>query len=292
PMTESISLRSTSRLTSVIACTPPNFLETLWMRSCTSPVPRARSLMRLVSSASDVLGSSSCRKRFLYAASYACPMRLSSRGRRYGDRPLVPAKTAPSSRPASSAPRPCRYWRCVWCGLLMMRTLLLALLALTWVDQGAYAQAKSRPATASDFAGVFQLIDYPLEQQPRHFKENPWPAPCQFFGHYPDGYWLHQQQTALREAQAQSAGCRNAIPSNKPALPQTVRWKMLKDGFVLIDRADYRVQEIWKVDHMNAPTHLDTINLNRRELIMQLLDRTGKQLVWIRLLRRVGDVRN
>jgi len=49
------------------------------------------------------------------------------------------------------------------------------------------------------------------------------------------------------------------------------------------------VQEIWKVDHINGPTHVDTINLNRSDLIMQLLDRTGKQLVWIRLLRRVGD---
>jgi len=171
----------------------------------------------------------------------------------------------------------------------MMRILLLALLALTWANQGAYAQARSHPATASDFAGVFQLIDYPPEQQPKYFKENPWPAPCQFFGHYPDGYWLHQQQTAPRREQGQSGSCTNAIPSKKPALPQTVSWKMLKDGFVLIDRADYKVQEIWKVDHINGPTHLDTINLNRGDLIMQLLDRTGKQLVWIRLLRRFGD---
>ena len=174
----------------------------------------------------------------------------------------------------------------------MMRTFLVALLALSWVNQGAYAQAKSRPATAADFAGVFQLIDYPPEQQPKYFKENPWPAPCQFFGHYPDGYWLHQQQTALRKTQAQSGSCTNAIPSKKPAIPQTVSWKMLKDGFVLIDRADYKVQEIWKVDHVNGPTHLDTINLNRGDLILQLLDRSGKQLVWIRLLRRLGDARN
>ena len=171
----------------------------------------------------------------------------------------------------------------------MNRILLVALLTLTWVKQDAYAQAKSRPATAADFVGVFQLIDYPREQQPKYFKEDPWPAPCQFFGHYPDGYWLHQQQTAPRREQVQSGSCTNTIPSRKPALPQTVSWKMLKDGFVLIDRADYKVQEIWKVDHINGPTHLDTINLNRSDLIMQLLDRTGKQLVWIRLLRRVGD---
>jgi len=62
-----------------------------------------------------------------------------------------------------------------------------------------------------------------------------------------------------------------------------------KEGFVLVDRTDYKVQEIWKVDHINGPTHIDAINLNRGDIIMRLLDRTGKQLVWIRLLRRVGD---
>jgi hypothetical protein len=138
----------------------------------------------------------------------------------------------------------------------MTRTLLIALLAVIWVNQGAYAQARSRPATASDFTGVFELIEYPPDQQPKYFKENPWPAPCQFFGHYPDGYWLHQQQTALRKARARSGSCTNTITSRKPALPQTVSWKMLRDGFVLIDRADYKVQEIWKVDHINGPTHL------------------------------------
>ena len=170
-----------------------------------------------------------------------------------------------------------------------MRTLLLALLVLIWANQGAYAQAKSRPATAADFTGIFELIDYPPDRQPKYFKENPWPAPCQFFGHYPDGYWLHQQQTALRRGQVQPGTCTNTVPSQQPALPQTVSWKMLKEGFVLVDRTDYKVQEIWKVDHIDGPTHIDAINLNRGDIIMQLLDRTGKQLVWIRLLRRVGD---
>lgn len=55
-----------------------------------------------------------------------------------------------------------------------------------------YAQEKTRPATAADFVGVFRLLDYPLQNQPKILKP-PWPSPCQFFGHYPDGYWLHQE---------------------------------------------------------------------------------------------------
>jgi hypothetical protein len=165
----------------------------------------------------------------------------------------------------------------------MTRIVLFILAGALCAASGSYAQDKSRPANAADFTGVFELIDFPAAQQPRYLQENPWPAPCQFFGHYPGGYWLHQQQTAP------SRRCTSTIPPRKPALPQSVTWKMLKDGFVLIDRTDYKVQEIWKVDHINGPTHLDAINLNRGDLIMQLLDRTGKQLIWIRVLRRVGD---
>ena len=43
---------------------------------------------------------------------------------------------------------------------------------------------------------MFQLLPYPSEKQPKVLTENPWPAPCQFFGHYPDGYWLHPQTLA------------------------------------------------------------------------------------------------
>jgi len=162
--------------------------------------------------------------------------------------------------------------------------LCAVLAALLIIPSTAGAQGRSRPATAADFAGVFQLLPFPNGRQPRFLKENPWPAPCQFFGHYPDGYWLHQQQTS---GQAQAA-CKASIPAKKPALPQTVAWKQIKDGFFLIDRSDYKLQELWKVDRINGPSNLDGINLNEGDIIMQLLDRTGKQIIWIRLMRRIG----
>jgi hypothetical protein len=165
-----------------------------------------------------------------------------------------------------------------------MTRLLCAVFAALLIPHDAGAQAKSRPATAADFAGVFQLLPYPDEKQPRFLKANPWPAACQFFGHYPGGYWLHQQQTHFGQAQPQSAACKNSIPAKKPALPQTVEWKQVKDGFFLIDRSDYKVQELWKVDRVNGPTNLDGTNLNEGDIIMQLLDRNGKQFIWIRLM--------
>jgi len=57
----------------------------------------------------------------------------------------------------------------------------------------------------------------------------------------------------------------------------------------VIDRSDYKIQELWKVDRINAPANVDNINLNEGDIIMQMLDRSGKQIIWIRLLSRVGD---
>ena len=164
------------------------------------------------------------------------------------------------------------------------RAMLAAALGLGLVVSPTIAQEKTRPATVSDFAGVFSLLDYPTGNQPKLLKENPWPAACQFFGHYPDGYWLHQQ--------SQGRACTNTIPPAKPSLPQTVRWKLIRDGLVLIDRTDFRMQEVWKVDRVNRPTHLGQTNLNEGDILMQLLDREGKQIVWVRLLRRIGDTRS
>src|SRR6185295_10740537 len=98
----------------------------------------------------------------------------------------------------------------------MIRVLLLAICAALAVPHDAAAQAKSRPATAADFTGVFQLLPYPSERQPKFFKENPWPAPCQFFGHYPGGYWLHEQQTQFKQGQPQPGACKSAVPAKKP----------------------------------------------------------------------------
>jgi hypothetical protein len=127
------------------------------------------------------------------------------------------------------------------------------------------------PPRARISSASFQLLDVP--NQPPHLKSSAWPAACQFFRHYPDGYWLHQQ--------TQGRACTNAIPMSKPGLPQTVRWQIVQDGFVLVDRADVNVRELWKVDRVNKPTHLDRTNLNEGDLIMQLLDQS-KRVVWIR----------
>ena len=148
----------------------------------------------------------------------------------------------------------------------------------------APALDKTRPATGFEFIGVFHLLDYPLASQPKVLKEAPWRSACQFFGHYPDGYWLHQQTEA--------GSCTSAIPRTKPALPLTVKWTLVRSGFVLIDRKDRNLQEVWKLDRVNRPLSIGKTNLNEGDLVMQLLDKDLKAVLWIRLLRRVGDARS
>ena len=167
------------------------------------------------------------------------------------------------------------------------RYLLFALIGAVALGQAvppASAQDKTRPATASDFIGVFRLLDYPQDAQPKILTESPWPSPCQFFGHYPDGYWLHQQ--------SQGRACTNTIPPTKPSLPQTVHWRMLRDGMVLIERSDFKIKEIWKVDRVNRPANIASVNLNEGDILMQLSDHELKRFLWVRLLRRLGDARN
>lgn len=166
----------------------------------------------------------------------------------------------------------------------MMRSLCGLLAAVTlfggWLP-GASAQDKARPVSAGDFVGIFQLLEYPVQNQPKILGRALWPSPCQFFGHYPDGYWLHQQ--------SQGGACASAIPRAKPPLPQTVEWRLLRDGLVLIDRKDVKVQEVWKADRVNRASNIAGINLNDGDILMQLLDRELKQVLWVRLLRRMGD---
>jgi hypothetical protein len=168
-----------------------------------------------------------------------------------------------------------------------MKRILYYIASLTLLFSfysSALAEDKSRPAIAEDFDGIYKLLKFPLSEQPDEKIHSFWPASCQFFGHYPDGYYLHQQ-VPLGE-------CVNAIPASKPSLPQVVSWRFIKPGFFLIDRSDYKIQELWKVDYINKPTHLGKINLNEGDIIMQMLHKETLKILWVRLLRRVGDVNN
>jgi hypothetical protein len=52
-------------------------------------------------------------------------------------------------------------------GRIVIRLAILAAsLALGLFAENAAAQEKTRPATASDFAGLFSLLDYPSGSQP------------------------------------------------------------------------------------------------------------------------------
>ena len=135
------------------------------------------------------------------------------------------------------------------------------------------------PATTKDYEGFWVLVSLDPEMKPRVLKEDPWPAKCQFFGHYSNGIWLHQQ-TRL-------GACKNQIPDKAPSFPVNVTWKMPRDGLLIIDRPDYKIIEIWKVDKITRDSHLGRTNLNKGDLLMQMFSTKNKESIYARLLRRV-----
>jgi hypothetical protein len=61
---------------------------------------------------------------------------------------------------------------------------------------------------------------------------------------------------------------------------------------LLIERKDSKIKEVWKVDRVNRPSNIANVNLNEGDVLMQLLDNELKQVLWVRLLRRIGDAGN
>jgi hypothetical protein len=154
----------------------------------------------------------------------------------------------------------------------MIRLLLLGILRRC---AAMPTHRQSRPATAVDFTGVFQMLPLPTSATQVLRKIRGLPLP--FFAHYSGGYWLHEQQTQLQ---------RNRKPAHARTLhTETSRLfrRPLREadkGRLLRDRpSDYKIQELWKVDRINAPANVDNVNLNEGDIIMQMLDRSGKQII-------------
>src|SRR5262245_52850392 len=134
------------------------------------------------------------------------------------------------------------------------------------------------PASSSDFTGIWRLLPLDPSADPKALKEDLWPATCQYFGHYSGGNWFHQQ-THL-------GACNNQIPDLPYKFPVNVTWKMPQLGLVVIDRPDYKIKEVWKVDKITGDAHLGSTNLNKGDLIMQMIGK-DKRYIYVRLLRRV-----
>jgi hypothetical protein len=135
------------------------------------------------------------------------------------------------------------------------------------------------PARESDFIGVWRLVHKDNQIAKKILKEDPWAADCQYFGHYKNGIWLHQQ-VYLGE-------CKSAIPKLSPNYPEKVTWKIDRDGTYIITRTDVKIREPWKVDVVTRDAHLGTLNLNKGDLIMQLYLPDRKGFMYSRILRKV-----
>ncbi|MEM1113869.1 MAG: hypothetical protein AAGI11_18290 [Pseudomonadota bacterium] len=139
---------------------------------------------------------------------------------------------------------------------------------------------KAIPASWTDIVGRWSVVPVPQELQSSNVGKSLWPASCQFISFYDDGYLVHQQ--------SEFGECRNQIPQERTDGFDTVTWS-LENGFMKIVRSDYKMTELWKVDRVNTNTHLDTLNLNEGDMLMQLIDTKARKSMWLRVLRREGS---
>lgn len=157
---------------------------------------------------------------------------------------------------------------------------LLVAIALLCTFAIAHAELRALPAKPTEFEGIWKLLPIDPSLGSSTLKDDPWPAKCQYFGHYSHGTWLHQQ-THLGE-------CKNGIPSKPVKFPKNATWRIPKDGLLIIERPDLNLRELWKVDRIVGAAHLGTTNLNEGDLIMQMFSPENRDgFVYARLLRRV-----
>lgn len=163
-----------------------------------------------------------------------------------------------------------------------MRSKILFFLIMA-IFLTSVSQAESRfaiPASTTDFQGKWMLLPVNESIRPKVLKEDPWPAKCQFFGHYKNGTWLHQQSYI--------GECKNQIPDSPINFPNNVTWSMLRKGTLIIDRPEHNFKELWKVDKITKNTHLENTNLIEGDLLMQMYSPDMKTLLYVRLLRKVA----
>ncbi len=165
-----------------------------------------------------------------------------------------------------------------------MKLLKIIIVMLIITTNQASAQL-ALPAKFENILGQWKVINIPQNMQPSNIGNKFWPAKCQFIQFYKDKYMMHISKEILSLKKDNNEKCEYSFPINRPEEVNTVTWGM-QDGYIKIVRSDFKVTEYWKVDRINSDTNLGSINLNKGDLMMQLVDTKTRKLAWIRILRK------
>jgi hypothetical protein len=167
--------------------------------------------------------------------------------------------------------------------MLRVITTVVTLALLTAASLLHAQGLKIRPATQDEFVGFWKLLPYPASEQPRVLPANPFPGECQFFAHFSDGAWMHVVREMGRCEETASTLEKRI---REPGFGRIASFEV-GNGRLLINRHDQRFSEPWKIDLVLEIVDIPGLSLQPGDLLMQLVDIKGKEIIWRRLLRRL-----
>lgn len=168
--------------------------------------------------------------------------------------------------------------------------VLFAILSISSGATVAQSEAPERNATAQEITGNWQLLPLPESLEPKAFKTNPWPAPCQWYSYSSNGTLKSIDKTpapcdSLTAKQLDQAVIR---------VPAVASWKYdlspaFQKALVIVTRSDVKgYAEYWEPHFVVKSFSNGGVEFQKGDLIFYLVNLQAHQIVWIRHLRRLN----
>ncbi len=121
---------------------------------------------------------------------------------------------------------------------------VLGVVTLGLVHLCAVAQEyTSRPATRNEVVGFWQGIALPDSLKPKVFKQDPWPADCQFFSLSADG----NMSTFFKHPKPCPAESSRSLSEAAAMLPKVITWEHRPPSMIIVKRTDVKnYSEAWQ----------------------------------------------
>ena len=172
----------------------------------------------------------------------------------------------------------------------MRRYLLLALVTIAHATTVG-AQPAERTATRQEIIGSWELVPVPDSLQPKIFKQNPWPAACQWYSYGADGT-LNSFYKFRDPCEPTTAA---ELSSVFALFPPVVSWQydlgpVFGNALIIVKRTDVKdYAECWEPHYVARTfTARGGVEITQGDLLLYLVNMESKQIIWIRHLRRIG----
>lgn len=168
--------------------------------------------------------------------------------------------------------------------------VLVAILCFSSGAAIAQSETPERNATAQEITGNWQLLPLPEALEPKLFKTNPWPAPCQWYSYSRNGILKSINKTPAPCDSMTATQLGQAVIQ----VPAVVSWKYdlspaFQKALVIVTRSDVKgYAEYWEPHFVTKSFTNGGVEFQEGDLIFYLANLQSHQNVWIRHLRKLN----